>query len=30
ADDEKMRTAESAAQIPAAVRELAMKAARFH
>ncbi|MFZ9347232.1 MAG: HAD family hydrolase [Arenimonas sp.] len=30
ADDEKMRTAESAARIPAAVRELAMKAARFH
>ncbi|MFY8207302.1 MAG: HAD family hydrolase [Arenimonas sp.] len=30
ADDEKMRTAESAARIPEAVRELAMKAARFH
>jgi putative hydrolase of the HAD superfamily len=30
ADDERMRTVESSAQIPAAVRELALKAARFH
>jgi putative hydrolase of the HAD superfamily len=30
ADDEKMRTVESAALIPAAVHELAQKAARVH
>mgnify|MGYP000200310004 FL=1 len=30
ADDERMRTVESSAQIPVAVRELALKAARFH
>lgn len=30
ADDERMRTVESSVQIPAAVRELALKAARFH
>lgn len=30
ADDERMRTVESAAQIPAAVHELALKAARLH
>ena len=30
ADDDRMRTVESAAQIPAAVHELALKAARLH
>ncbi len=30
ADDDSMRTVESAAQIPAAVHELALKAARLH